>query len=226
MAAPVHTPVHKVDISWERRSSGNVAHLVYDNASKLNALSPPALLDLTEAFLALAREEDLRCVVFSGAGGKAFAVYVPESEAEFAQNDALLQAGRVHGYGPCDYAAASFTPKWIRHALAAMVERLAQERQRSVAARVTRPPRHLRQQLKRPLPGPEVRHAKADVCRDHADQRDAREVMALRDHLGADEDVEIACFADQPLGVFSRRHVGRNCTTADLLGERISFVGA
>ena len=76
-------------------------------------------------------------------GGKAFAVYVPESEAELAQNDALLQAGRVHGYGPCDYSAAAFTPKWIRHALAGMVERLAQERTRALAARVTRPPRHL-----------------------------------------------------------------------------------
>ncbi len=66
------TAVHKVDISWERRASGNVAHVVYDNARKLNSLTPPALLDLTEAFLALAREDDLRCVVFSGAGGKAF----------------------------------------------------------------------------------------------------------------------------------------------------------
>ena len=64
--------VHKVDISWERRPSGNVAHVIYDNARKLNALAPPALLDLTEAFLALAREDDLRCIVFSGAGGKAF----------------------------------------------------------------------------------------------------------------------------------------------------------
>src|SRR5260221_6911917 len=64
--------VHKVDISWDRRPSGVVAHVVYDNARKLNAVNPPALLDLTEAFLGLAREEDLRCVVFSGAGGKAF----------------------------------------------------------------------------------------------------------------------------------------------------------
>jgi enoyl-CoA hydratase/carnithine racemase len=63
--------VHKVDISWERRPSGNVAHVVYDNARRLNVLAPPGLLDLTEAFLALAREDDLRCVVFSGAGGKA-----------------------------------------------------------------------------------------------------------------------------------------------------------
>ena len=66
------TSVHKVDISWERRPTGNVAHLVYDNARRLNVLGPPGLLDLTEAFLALSREDDLRCIVFSGAGGRAF----------------------------------------------------------------------------------------------------------------------------------------------------------
>src|SRR5215475_2458168 len=64
--------VHKVDISWDRRPGGVVAHVVYDNARKLNAVNPPALLDLTEAFLGLAREDDLRCVVFSGAGNRAF----------------------------------------------------------------------------------------------------------------------------------------------------------
>jgi enoyl-CoA hydratase/carnithine racemase len=64
--------IHKVDISWERRASGNVAHVTYDNSARLNVLAPPGLLDLTEAFLALAREDDLRCVVFSGAGGRAF----------------------------------------------------------------------------------------------------------------------------------------------------------
>ena len=64
--------VHKVDISWDRRSSGAVAHVVFDNARRLNVLNPPALLDLTEAFRSLAREDDLRVVVFSGAGGKAF----------------------------------------------------------------------------------------------------------------------------------------------------------
>jgi enoyl-CoA hydratase/carnithine racemase len=64
--------VHKVDISWDRRPGGTVANVVYDNARKLNAVNPPALLDLTEAFLGLAREDDLRCVVFSGFGGRAF----------------------------------------------------------------------------------------------------------------------------------------------------------
>jgi len=31
-----------------------VAHVVFDNARRLNVLNPPALLDLTEAFLSLA----------------------------------------------------------------------------------------------------------------------------------------------------------------------------
>jgi enoyl-CoA hydratase len=63
---------HKVDISWDRRPAGVVAHVVFDNARRLNVLNPPALLDLTEAFQSLAREDDLRVIVFSGAGGKAF----------------------------------------------------------------------------------------------------------------------------------------------------------
>jgi enoyl-CoA hydratase len=63
---------HKVDISWDRRPEGVVAHVVFDNARRLNVLNPPALLDLTEAFQSLAREDDLRVIVFSGAGGRAF----------------------------------------------------------------------------------------------------------------------------------------------------------
>jgi enoyl-CoA hydratase len=63
---------HKVDISWERRPAGIVAHVVFDNERRLNVLNPPALLDLTEAFHGLSREDDLRCVVFSGAGQRAF----------------------------------------------------------------------------------------------------------------------------------------------------------
>jgi len=59
--------IHKVDISWRRHASGTVAHIVFDNARRLNVLNPPALLDLTEAFLALAKEGDLRAVVLSGA---------------------------------------------------------------------------------------------------------------------------------------------------------------
>ena len=63
---------HKVEIRRERRPQGVVAHVVFDNARRLNVLSPPALHELTQAFHTLAGEEDLRAVVFSGAGGRAF----------------------------------------------------------------------------------------------------------------------------------------------------------
>lgn len=64
--------VHKIDITRDRRPAGTVAHVVFDNALRLNVLNPPALLDLTETFLGLAQEDDLRAVVFSGTGGRAF----------------------------------------------------------------------------------------------------------------------------------------------------------
>src|SRR5215831_10202021 len=64
--------VHKVDITWDRRPAGVAAHVVYDYARRLNVLNPPALLDLTEAMQSLSREDDLRVVVLSGAGGRAF----------------------------------------------------------------------------------------------------------------------------------------------------------
>ena len=63
---------HKVDISWERRPAGVVARVMYDYARRLNVLNPPALLDLTEGIRSLSREDDLRVVVLSGAGGRAF----------------------------------------------------------------------------------------------------------------------------------------------------------
>jgi enoyl-CoA hydratase/carnithine racemase len=63
---------HKIDIVRDRRPAGVVAHLVYDNARRLNVLGPAALADLTASFEALSREDDLRVVVFSGAGGRAF----------------------------------------------------------------------------------------------------------------------------------------------------------
>jgi enoyl-CoA hydratase/carnithine racemase len=63
---------HKIEVRRERRDAGVVAHLVFDNARRLNVLNPSALHDLTAAFHALSTEEDLRVVVFSGAGGRAF----------------------------------------------------------------------------------------------------------------------------------------------------------
>ena len=63
---------HKIEVRREKRAAGVVAHLVFDNARRLNVLNPAALHDLTATFHALSAEEDLRVVVFSGAGGRAF----------------------------------------------------------------------------------------------------------------------------------------------------------
>ena len=49
--------------------------------------------------------------------------------------------------------------------------------------------RHLGQELERALGRAEVGQAEAHVGVDHAHQRHARKVVALRDHLGADQDV-------------------------------------
>ena len=63
---------HKIEVRREKRDAGVVAHLVFDNARRLNVLNPAALHDLTATFHALSAEEDLRVDVFSGAGGRAF----------------------------------------------------------------------------------------------------------------------------------------------------------
>jgi enoyl-CoA hydratase/carnithine racemase len=63
---------HKVEVTREKREGGWVARVVYDYARRLNVLNPPALEELTETFHGLAKEADLRAIVFGGAGGRAF----------------------------------------------------------------------------------------------------------------------------------------------------------
>ncbi|MGE0425566.1 MAG: enoyl-CoA hydratase [Reyranellaceae bacterium] len=63
---------HKIEIVREPREGGIVAHVIYDNSRRLNIVGPAALDDLTATFRELAKEPELRVVVFSGAGGKAF----------------------------------------------------------------------------------------------------------------------------------------------------------
>jgi enoyl-CoA hydratase len=63
---------HRIEVKRETREGGVVAHVTYDYARRLNVLNPAALQELTATFHALAQEDDLRVVVFAGAGGKAF----------------------------------------------------------------------------------------------------------------------------------------------------------
>jgi hypothetical protein len=93
-------------------------------------------------------------------GGVAYAVYNEDSEAEFRQNDQMHQAARVHGYGPSDYRANAFTPRWLRKRVEDMVERIAREQEYLLNARVARPPRHLhRENESPPCPPPPAQSA-------------------------------------------------------------------
>ncbi len=81
--------------------------------------------------------------VVKGNGGKTFAVFNPESEAEFAQNDALLHAGRIHAYGPADYTEKSTTAKWLRMHVRRICENIVAECEDALSERVGKAPRHL-----------------------------------------------------------------------------------
>jgi len=76
-------------------------------------------------------------------GGQAYAVYNPVKPEEFEQNDRLLQSGRIHGYGPADYRPESSTFQWLRLHIRHLSDRIVADREAAVAARATRPPRHL-----------------------------------------------------------------------------------
>lgn len=81
--------------------------------------------------------------VVKSQGGKAYAVFNPDSEAEFAQNDALLHAGRIHAYGPADYTEKSTTSKWLRMHVRQICDRIVSECEAALQENVGRPPRHL-----------------------------------------------------------------------------------
>lgn len=76
-------------------------------------------------------------------GGKTFAVFNPDSEAEFAQNDALLHEGRIHAYGPADYTERSTTSKWLRMHVRRICDAIVEECEHALTENVGRAPRHL-----------------------------------------------------------------------------------
>jgi enoyl-CoA hydratase len=63
--AEIRTTLHDHD-------TGQVAEVVYDRATKLNTMTTEAIPQLEQVFRDLAGNDDLRCVVLTGAGEKAF----------------------------------------------------------------------------------------------------------------------------------------------------------
>lgn len=86
--------------------------------------------------------------VVKGNGGMTYAVFNPESEGEFAQNDALLQAGRIHAYGPADYTVKSTTTKWLRMHVRRICDAIVEECESELSKKISRAPRHLHDQDK------------------------------------------------------------------------------
>jgi hypothetical protein len=76
-------------------------------------------------------------------GGRAYAVYNPDKQEEFAQNDRLLQSGRIDAYGPADYRAGSSTAQWLRLHIHQICDRIVGDREAAVAMKASKPPRHL-----------------------------------------------------------------------------------
>lgn len=88
----------KVDVTLETRGGGKVARIAIDNEGKLNALSSP----LMEAFVAAVEkcgaETDMRAIVVTGAGARAFVGGADISEmAGLDSAKARAFITRVHG---------------------------------------------------------------------------------------------------------------------------------
>ena len=87
---------------------------------------------------------DIPCFsVVKNNGGKTYAVFQPENDAEFAQNDALLHAGRIHSYGPADYTANSTTTKWLSMHIRKICDSIVFECENTLSKSIQDPPKHI-----------------------------------------------------------------------------------
>ncbi len=76
-------------------------------------------------------------------GGKTFAVYSPNNDLEFEQNDFLLASGRIDSYGPNDYTAVSNTSKWLKMHVKKICDRIVKEHFEAIENKVSKAPVHL-----------------------------------------------------------------------------------
>lgn len=76
-------------------------------------------------------------------GGRAYAVYTPDSEAEFAQNDSLLENGRIDAYGPNVYTETSPTAVWLKMHVRKICDRMVKDVDSAVETRLGKAPTHV-----------------------------------------------------------------------------------
>lgn len=83
-------------------------------------------------------------------GGRAYAVYQPKNELEFAQNDELRESGRVDHFGRADYREKSDTYMWLSSQVRRICDRIVDECEEALTRRVGSPPRHIHKDDDRP----------------------------------------------------------------------------
>ena len=88
----------RVDLRIEDRASGRVATLAFDNPAKLNAIGAAMMNDFVAAAARLGEDGDLRAVIVTGAGERAFAggVDIREMAAIEGPDAARAFIGKVH----------------------------------------------------------------------------------------------------------------------------------
>ena len=88
-----------IHVRQSRRKAGAAAFVTIDNAARLNSLNASLMSRFVEAFAALAGQDDLRAVVLTGAGDKAFVGGADIDELAAIDGPAAARAfiGAVHG---------------------------------------------------------------------------------------------------------------------------------
>jgi enoyl-CoA hydratase len=91
-----------VHVRRDKRPQGVIAYLTIDDGRGLNVMSSAVMDALAEALLALASDEDLRAVVLSGAGAKAFSAGADIKEMAAIENPEEAQALIMRLHRSCD----------------------------------------------------------------------------------------------------------------------------
>jgi enoyl-CoA hydratase len=87
-----------VHVKLDDRSSGRIGRVTVDNARRLNCLSTPLIVQLTQAFVKLADDKALRAVVLTGSGSRAFIGGADLNElGGLCADSARLYITRLHG---------------------------------------------------------------------------------------------------------------------------------
>ena len=91
-----------VHVRRDKRPQGVIAYLTIDDGRGLNVMSSAVMDALAEALLALASDEDLRVVVLSGAGAKAFSAGADIKEMAAIENPEEAKALIMRLHRSCD----------------------------------------------------------------------------------------------------------------------------